>query len=358
LRASATALLAAATAALAALTGCGSGAGQAQPAATAKKPAGQQIDLTRVDVANPAHVKIVSPSPGAKLKAGLPRGSEVPLATVVTGTAEPYQSVRVAAARCPARTCSVYVVSEQDGRWRAKLRTLVPLRRSLTLDADYALPHAGVTATKVRVKLQARKPHKSSHSAKPLATPKAPAEPVTPPVTSQTPSAGLGGPESLMMIGDSLSVGIKPYLSGFLPGWKIGLNGRVGRPLAEGMGILARTQLPSDGSTVLAMSLFTNDAPTHTAQLQEAVRTALGRVGSHGCLLWGTIDRPPLGGVSYAAANSLLKNMASSDPRLHVVPVAEAMKANPQLLRPDKVHPTSQGYQLLAQLYAQAARDC
>jgi hypothetical protein len=312
-----------------------------------------------VDAANPARVKILSPDSGSKLKAGLPRGSLVPLATVITGTAEPYQSVRVAAARCPERTCSVYVVSEQDGHWRARLRTLVPLRHTLVLDADYALPHGGVTATKVRVKLRPRALPKAARAPKsPRPAPQPPATPVAPQVTSQTPSSGLGGHNSLMMIGDSLSVGIRPYLSGFLPGWKIGLNGRVGRPLAEGMGVLARTPLPSDGSTVLAISLFTNDAPTHTAQLQQAVRTALGRVGSHGCLLWGTIDRPPVGGVSYAPANSLLKSMAASDSRLHVVPVAEAMNANPQLLRRDRVHPTSQGYQLLAQLYAQAARDC
>ena len=71
-------------------------------------------------------------------------------------------------------------------------------------------------------------------------------------------------------------------LPALLPGWKVRVDGRVGRPLAEGMGIVAATPLPADGREVLAVSLFTNDAPTRTAQLQAAVRTTLERTGPRG----------------------------------------------------------------------------
>jgi hypothetical protein len=48
----------------------------------------------------------------------------------------------------------------------------------------------------------------------------------------------------------------------------------------------------------------------------------------------------------------------SEDPRLRVVPWAEQVAANPKLVGSDGVHATPAGYQLRAQLYAQAAQSC
>jgi lysophospholipase L1-like esterase len=63
-------------------------------------------------------------------------------------------------------------------------------------------------------------------------------------------------------------------------------------------------------------------------------------------------------GVSYRAANALLARLATDNPRLRLVPWAERVAATPQLVGADGVHPTPAGYQLRAQLYAQAARTC
>ena len=160
------------------------------------------------------------------------------------------------------------------------------------------------------------------------------------------------------MIGDSLAVGVRALLPSLLPGWQVSVDGRVSRPLAEGVSILRGTTIPSDGSTVLAISLFTNDDPTHTAQLRAAVEQTLARVGANGCAVWATIARPAVNGVSYDAANSLLRRMAQEDTRLRLVPWAEQTAARPSLLGPDGVHPTPAGYRLRAQLYAQAAESC
>ena len=75
-------------------------------------------------------------------------------------------------------------------------------------------------------------------------------------------------------------------------------------------------------------------------------------------MIWATIARPPVNGVSYTAANSLLERIAADDPRLVIVPWAEQAAANPVLLGGDGVHPTPAGYQLRARLYAQAAQRC
>ena len=106
------------------------------------------------------------------------------------------------------------------------------------------------------------------------------------------------------------------------------------------------------------MSLFTNDDPTHTDALEAAVRRTLALVGSRGCVIWATIARPPVNGVSYRAANTLLERLAASNPALVIVPWAEQVAANPALVGADGVHPTPAGYQLRARLYAQATQAC
>ena len=122
-------------------------------------------------------------------------------------------------------------------------------------------------------------------------------------VVPATPATGSGRP--LVMIGDSLAVGTRDALAADLPGWGVTTSARIGRPLSEGMAILARTKV-SDPRTILAFSLFTNDAPTNTAALRSAVLSSLGKLGDHGCAIWATIQRPPWGGTGYAAANGVL----------------------------------------------------
>jgi hypothetical protein len=138
------------------------------------------------------------------------------------------------------------------------------------------------------------------------------------------------------------------------------MDARVGRPLAEGMGILDSTQLPG-ASVVLAMSLFTNDGPRNLVALEAAVRGSVVRAGPHGCAVWATIQRPPLAGVPYTDANRLLERLAS-DPalsgRLVVVPWQQEVVAHPEWLAGDGVHATGAGYAERARLYAQAARSC
>jgi lysophospholipase L1-like esterase len=50
--------------------------------------------------------------------------------------------------------------------------------------------------------------------------------------------------------------------------------------------------------------------------------------------------------------------MATSEPRLRIVPWAEQVSAQPSLLGGDGVHPTPAGYRVRAQLYASAAKSC
>lgn len=312
-------------------------------------PPSHEVDLTKLGGSSQASqrqpVAVFRPRRGDTLVPIRLRDGQMELSATVTGRAQPYQSIRVSAP-CSESACTRYVSSDRDGNWRVRLDLVLGLRRTLLLSADYALPHGGHTGSKLRVRIKPPKPQSSPGR---NTSPTLPAAGAPPPTSA---------PHSLVLIGDSLAVGIKPLLPSLLPGWKVAVDGRVSRPLAEGMGILARTHVPSDGSTVLAISLFTNDDPRHLAALQQAVQTTLARVGPRGCVLWATIVSHPVAGATFAKANALLERLAAEDPRLRLVPWARAVQQTPSILSPDGVHPTPQGYQLRAQLYAQAAQSC
>src|SRR5215217_3550918 len=128
----------------------------------------------------------------------------------------------------------------------------------------------------------------------PVLPPESEAEPpVTLPPAPEIPPPASNTGRTVIMIGDSLAQGTEPYLAGQLGGWSVATDARRGRPLAEGMQVLARTQVPG-GPLILAFSLFTNDAPTNVAALESAVRMSVQRAGSRGCAVWATIVRPPV----------------------------------------------------------------
>jgi hypothetical protein len=141
-------------------------------------------------------------------------------------------------------------------------------------------------------------------------------------------------------------------------------DGRISRPLGEGMEILAATELPPGEQgrhTVLAFSLFTNDSPAIAGQLELAVRTSVSRLGPGGCAIWATISRPPFAGMTYRAVNARLRALAAAPElagRLIVVPWAERVADHPSWKASDHVHATPAGYAARARMYADAARRC
>ncbi len=175
------------------------------------------------------------------------------------------------------------------------------------------------------------------------------------PASPSSSSANLT-PSRMVLVGDSLAVGIQSPLTNALSGWSLTTNGRVSRPLAEGMGIVRGM---SERPPVLAISLFTNDAPGAVDTLRSAVRETITRQAGHGCVVWATIVRPAVGGVTYARANQALAELAAENPAvMKLVPWAQQVEAHPEWLASDGVHATPAGYSARAQMYAEAARSC
>jgi hypothetical protein len=242
---------------------------------------------------------------------------------LVRGRAAKGASVTVTA-DCARVVCTTSVTADRRGRWRAVLELVLP---------------AGAATVRVTAASGAQE-----RSAQPR-------------LGAVTPPPGAG--PDLVVIGDSLAEGVAPLLGPLLPGWRVTTHARTGRFLAQGMSILERTAFGARRA-VLAFSLFTNDDPRRVDALDAAVRRALAAAGPGGCVVWATIRRPRLAGVSYGAANARLRALAagSSDPRLVLVPWAETVARSPRLLGGDRVHPTTAGYARRAELFAAAAQQC
>jgi hypothetical protein len=181
------------------------------------------------------------------------------------------------------------------------------------------------------------------------------------------------GRTQYLMIGDSLTAGIMDRMPSYLPGWKVGMNGLGGRPLEIGMDFLASYSLPRDGRIVLAMGLFTNNAPGDFPELRSAVRESLRRVGDRGCVIWATVYRPAVGGPSwepawtpqeqmgqgYAAVNAWLRGMARENANMRLVDWSKSLHRSPIAMDVTGVHPaTAAGWGRRAAMFADAARSC
>jgi hypothetical protein len=167
---------------------------------------------------------------------------------------------------------------------------------------------------------------------------------------------GAGGERSLLVEGDSLGIGSRPYLAGALPGWRLEHSVLKGRTTAQGVAILRAWSgtLPR----VIVMSLGTNDDPRATAAFRAAIRETLAIAGPRRCVVWVNIVRPPFGGVSYAGLNEVLSREAERSTKLIVVDWAGVVRGHPEWLAPDHVHLTPAGYEARAGEIAQAVQGC
>jgi len=322
---------------------------------------------TAAPTARPAP-RLYTPAPG-KVLAAQPFGKQLHVVVHLTGTAAPGQQLELRG-RCGGIDCEGITFADSNGHWRTRMELYSPPRKhAVALQIGYADPQSGEHPTTVTLKLR-----KSKAAPVPEAAPQA-----APPAGGGSSGSGGGtttggaaapsgstynGMRDVIVIGDSLAVGMARPLKADLGDWPVAIDGRIGRPLAEGMQILAETPLPygEEGAhAVFEFSLFTNDSPANVDQLEQAVRYSISRLGAHGCAVWATIARPAQHGVSYKLANDRLEALAN-DPalasRLLVVPWQQEVRAHPDWLGSDHVHATAVGYAARAKMYADAAQAC
>jgi hypothetical protein len=173
----------------------------------------------------------------------------------------------------------------------------------------------------------------------------------------------LGAPASagaldrrLLVNGDSLAVGTKPYIPRELKGWKVRHSTAVSRHAYEGAGVMRSygPKLPR----VIHVSLGTNDDPSQVEGFRAAVGEIMEVAGPRRCVVWTNIVRSAVAGKSYAGYNRALAREAGARDNLRIVNWARMVRRNPGWLADDGVHVSAAGYRARARAVARQVRRC
>jgi dienelactone hydrolase len=169
------------------------------------------------------------------------------------------------------------------------------------------------------------------------------------------PSAA-AAPRQVLYVGDSLGVGTTPLLAREL-GSSANVHGdsRIGRPSPEGLRVLQSSI--GGGDDTVVFDLGTNDDPARPATLASDLAAARRASGDR-CLIVATLNRPPLNGISVDGLNQAVLAFASASRNVQLVDWNAIAQSQPDILEPDHVHPTPQGFAMRAQLFAQAVVAC
>jgi lysophospholipase L1-like esterase len=159
-------------------------------------------------------------------------------------------------------------------------------------------------------------------------------------------------PGTVTLIGDSLNVGVEPYLGEALPGWRVVADDQAGRTTPEGIAELAAGR-PALSSYVV-VSLGTNDGHD-VAAFQANVARVIELAGPDRCVIWATVWRDGKPSVDF---NDVLRDAAEANKRLRLVAWAEMVDKQPELLAGDGLHGNEAGYRERAEAVAEAMRSC
>jgi hypothetical protein len=163
------------------------------------------------------------------------------------------------------------------------------------------------------------------------------------PGTPGPPPAG-ADPAQVLIVGDSLAVGMKDFLAEMITDREVTFDVGNGWTTPQGMQRL-RIDMQRYAPQTVVVSLGTNDG-AHPGVFADRVRRTMRTVPSHVCVVWLTIVRPPRKG-EYEGLNRVLRSFARDDPRLQLINWDRMVHKGTVAMR-DGVHPTVEGYRFRA----------
>ena len=162
-------------------------------------------------------------------------------------------------------------------------------------------------------------------------------------------------PSPILVVGDSLAVGLEPHLGAMLQPSAVVWDARSGRTTPQGL-VRLRARLREVAPRTVVISLGTNDGPD-PRRFASRIQRALQAIPATDCVVWLDINRPPRKG-RYEALNRVLYEAARTDRRLVVVHWDRAVRQGKVAL-PDGLHPDEAGFRYRSGLIAAAmARGC
>jgi hypothetical protein len=161
---------------------------------------------------------------------------------------------------------------------------------------------------------------------------------------------------SLLVNGDSLAEGTRPYIPRELPRWRVMQSAAVSRHASDGDDVMRRygSRLPR----VIHVSLGTNDDPGDVDGFRDAIADVMRVAGRTRCVVWANIVRPPYRGVSYRGYNRALEEESSRRDNLRVLNWVRMVRGHQEWLAHDGVHVSAAGYRARAEAVAGAVRRC
>jgi lysophospholipase L1-like esterase len=156
----------------------------------------------------------------------------------------------------------------------------------------------------------------------------------------------------VLVVGDSLAVGMRPFLVPMLGDREVTWNARTGRTTPQGLEVF-RATVPQVTPTTVVVSLGTNDG-ADPDRFADRIHRVLLTLPAGACVVWPTIIRPPRKGP-YAALDRVLRGRARRDPRF-VVPSWDYAVLRGNVRLPDGVHPDDFGFLYRSRMIARAIR--
>jgi hypothetical protein len=171
-------------------------------------------------------------------------------------------------------------------------------------------------------------------------------------VVATPPASARAAPGPVLVVGDSLAVGMRPFLVPLLGDREIAWNARTGRTTPQGLQVL-HALLGQVTPTTVVISLGTNDGPD-PRRFADRIRRVLFALPPRACVVWPTIIRPPRKG-RYDGLDRVLRRQARRDPRF-VAPSWDYAVLRGEVRLPDEVHPDQFGFLYRSRMIAWAIR--
>jgi lysophospholipase L1-like esterase len=156
----------------------------------------------------------------------------------------------------------------------------------------------------------------------------------------------------VLVVGDSLAVGMRPFLVPMLGDREVAWNARSGRTTPQGIQVLRATLAQITPATVV-ISLGTNDGPS-PERFADRIRRVLLALPPRACVVWPTIIRAPRKGP-YWGLDRVLRRQERRDPHF-VAPSWDYAVLRGNVRLPDGVHPDDFGFLYRSRMIARAIR--
>lgn len=156
------------------------------------------------------------------------------------------------------------------------------------------------------------------------------------------------GNDPVLLLGDSLAVGIQYYVDAGLGDRVLTMDAAEGRGTATSASLLspyAETSAP-----VWIVSLGTNDNPE---EFEAQASSIMDLAGPDRCVVWFDVWRED----TDDSINATLAELVSENPSLHLIPWHETSSQHTDWFSGTDVHPSSEGYAVRGQMAVDAVNE-